>query len=243
MPPLEELSQSFSLVESVDDLLGVFLEFLKPYGFFGCTLGYAPIRRGQIDSTGAAMCTTLDEALLQEYQAAEMATFDLLFELMATRTLPYTKSSIESLFDVTPQQQSVIEYADRNGIGDALLIPLSTRDYCRGATLFTEEPPDAFAQRVANDTPVLRHAAALAMQRAEQLGYGQQTGAAPVLTDRETECLQLAAQGKTIDESAANLGISERTVRFHLANASEKLGTPRRAQAITRAIQQGLIRT
>ena len=240
---LAELLQALSGAADLDSLHAVFLQFLEPYRFYGYTFGYAPIRRGQIDSTGTAFCTTLDPALLDEYLASQLQTFDLVFELMATRNAPYTKSSVESLFEATPQQQSVIDYAERNGLGDALMIPLSTRDFCRGVVLFTEEAPEQFNQRVLQDAPLLRHAAMLAMTRAEQLGFGSPAGDTPLLTERETECLQLLAQGKTNEEIAADLGIGERTVRFHLTNTCQKLGATRRAQALTRAIQQGLIRT
>ncbi|HKJ94827.1 MAG TPA: LuxR family transcriptional regulator [Gammaproteobacteria bacterium] len=61
------------------------------------------------------------------------------------------------------------------------------------------------------------------------------------LTPRERECLLWAAEGKTSWETAQILGISERTVIFHLRNVTEKLNVSSRQQAIARAISQGLI--
>lgn len=61
------------------------------------------------------------------------------------------------------------------------------------------------------------------------------------LSNRETECLALAAHGKTLDEIATVLALSERTVRFHLNNACEKLGTVNRVHAIARASYLGLL--
>lgn len=61
------------------------------------------------------------------------------------------------------------------------------------------------------------------------------------LTQREKECLLWAAEGKTSWETAQILGISERTVIFHLQNVSEKLGVSNRQQAVARAISQRLI--
>lgn len=65
----------------------------------------------------------------------------------------------------------------------------------------------------------------------------------PQLTQRERECLLWAAEGKTAWETAQILGISERTVIFHLQNVGEKLGCNNRQQTIARAIAQGLIST
>lgn len=53
------------------------------------------------------------------------------------------------------------------------------------------------------------------------------------LTQRECEVLSLVARGWTSNHISSVLGISERTVRMHLANASEKLGVSGRAAAAT----------
>lgn len=63
----------------------------------------------------------------------------------------------------------------------------------------------------------------------------------PKLTARERECLLWAAEGKTSWEIARILGISERTVIFHLQNATRRLNASSRQQAVALAISQGLI--
>lgn len=61
------------------------------------------------------------------------------------------------------------------------------------------------------------------------------------LTKREQECLLWTAEGKTSWEVSQILNISERTIIFHLQNASVKLGVANRQQAIAKAIVKGLI--
>jgi DNA-binding CsgD family transcriptional regulator len=61
------------------------------------------------------------------------------------------------------------------------------------------------------------------------------------LTEREKECLLWAAEGKTTWETAQILGISERTVVFHLKNVAEKLNVSNRPAAVARAVSQLLI--
>lgn len=61
------------------------------------------------------------------------------------------------------------------------------------------------------------------------------------LTSRERECLRWAAQGKTTWEISRVVDISEHTARFHLRNACTKLSASNRQQAITKAIQLGLL--
>ncbi|MEL6414040.1 MAG: LuxR C-terminal-related transcriptional regulator [Pseudomonadota bacterium] len=55
------------------------------------------------------------------------------------------------------------------------------------------------------------------------------------LSRREIECLQWLAVGKTISEAACILGISERTLRFHVTNARERLGVSTTMQAVVAA--------
>ena len=61
------------------------------------------------------------------------------------------------------------------------------------------------------------------------------------LTDRELEVLALVARGERSKEIAIQLGISERTVKAHLASIYEKLGVDSRAAAIAIAAQKGIL--
>lgn len=61
------------------------------------------------------------------------------------------------------------------------------------------------------------------------------------LTDRELEVLTFVARGERSKEIASHLGISERTVKAHLASIYSKLGVDSRAAAIAVAAQMGLL--
>jgi len=61
------------------------------------------------------------------------------------------------------------------------------------------------------------------------------------LTDREKEVLGAVAQGQRSKEIAFQMGITERTVKAHLASIYEKLGVDSRAAAIAVAHQRGII--
>ena len=56
---------------------------------------------------------------------------------------------------------------------------------------------------------------------------------------RECEVLSLAADGLTNKEIAFRLGISERTVQFHLNSVFNKTGTQSRTEAVSLAIRRG----
>jgi DNA-binding CsgD family transcriptional regulator len=61
------------------------------------------------------------------------------------------------------------------------------------------------------------------------------------VTARELDVLRLVAQGQTSARIGTELGISERTVRFHLENLFDRLGVHNRTGAVATATRLGLI--
>ena len=61
------------------------------------------------------------------------------------------------------------------------------------------------------------------------------------LTERERDVIQRLARGMSNKEIAAALGVSERTVKFHVASLFTKLGASNRTEAVTRAVHAGLV--
>ena len=62
-----------------------------------------------------------------------------------------------------------------------------------------------------------------------------------LLTERELEVLRGVAQGERSKEIAFRLGITERTVKAHLASIYNRLGVDSRAAAIAVAAQKGIL--
>jgi len=61
------------------------------------------------------------------------------------------------------------------------------------------------------------------------------------LTAREVQVLELLAEGLPNKAIAARLGISDQTVKFHVASISGKLGASNRTDVVRRAARRGLI--
>lgn len=70
---------------------------------------------------------------------------------------------------------------------------------------------------------------------------GQAPAASPLLSQRERQCLAWAARGKTTSDTAVLLGISPRTVAFHLDNTRRKLDATSIAQCVAEAIRRRLL--
>jgi DNA-binding NarL/FixJ family response regulator len=74
-----------------------------------------------------------------------------------------------------------------------------------------------------------------------QVSHQNQVTEIDALTPRELEVLRLLGQGLQNKEIAAELVISERTVKFHVSSIMSKLGAGNRTEAVSLAAQQGLI--
>ena len=68
-------------------------------------------------------------------------------------------------------------------------------------------------------------------------------GDAPALTQRELEVLRLVAAGAPNSRIAAQLWITEQTVKFHLSKVYRKLGVSNRTAASHHAYVHGLLET
>ena len=64
---------------------------------------------------------------------------------------------------------------------------------------------------------------------------------AEALTTREIQVLELMAEGLSNKGIASALGVSDQTVKFHVASISGKLGASNRTDAVRLAVRRGLI--
>lgn len=71
---------------------------------------------------------------------------------------------------------------------------------------------------------------------------GESAATVPLLTPREQAVLERLAQGLSNKQVASALGITERTVKFHVSSVFAKLGAANRTDAVARAAQAGLVR-
>ena len=110
-----------------------------------------------------------------------------------------------------------------------------------GATgyLLKDAPPDdvfrAVRDTARGDTVLAPTVAATLVRRAGS--------PVPLLTSREVEVLELLADGLGNKEVAKHLLVSEATVKAHLSHIYTKLDVETRTGAVTKAIEQRIIRT
>ncbi|MBI1211936.1 MAG: hypothetical protein GC190_10770 [Alphaproteobacteria bacterium] len=123
--------------------------------------------------------------------------------------------------------------------GDALTIPIVGTGGVEGLAILS----GPIERLSALSRSLLQIAVHLAFKRAAQLRNEpvSQSANSSNLSARQTECLRWVALGKTDPEIGIILGVSPRTVRFHLDKAKDKLKVMTRVQAVTKAVKDRLI--
>ena len=79
------------------------------------------------------------------------------------------------------------------------------------------------------------------LERIRKMAASSDEVARAALSDQEKRVLRLAAQGKTNKQIAADLFLSDKTVKHHSSNILSKLNLSSRAQAAVWATQHGLL--
>jgi LuxR family quorum-sensing system transcriptional regulator SinR len=143
-----------------------------------------------------------------------------------------------------PAAEAIFVQLERLGIGpEGISFPLLSRGNRRAAlSVGLPLPPgetSLFLRHYGRDIQALAALFHAAMIEAERPAIKRHRHAA--ITPREREVLHWSAAGKSYWEIAMILGITERTVRFFMSNARQKLDVVSNTQAVAEAVWRGLI--
>jgi DNA-binding CsgD family transcriptional regulator len=147
-----------------------------------------------------------------------------------------------SALSVTPETQKLVRYVqDKKGGRQILSIPL--RPMIGETAIFFMASEMAAEDWEQKKKALLREFQVLASYFHQHILriYGHDASNQILVSARELDCLKWVAAGKTAWEASVILGISERTVRFHLNAAREKLNCLTTTQAVAKAVSQQLI--
>jgi len=117
--------------------------------------------------------------------------------------------------------------------GDGFVVPVFENATLQTLFVFVGERP------LANDaTPVLLQTVAFAIHaRLRDIKDHVPVDEKAEITTREAQCLHWLEEGNSDEEIATILGISKRTVRFHLDNLKKKYGVTRRTQVLAKRLK------
>lgn len=154
-------------------------------------------------------------------------------------------SSSESIMALpSRQQRAFFDDALGFGIKTGITVPIAGGMGRTAAFTLASDEADPALPRLWEQSRELLHTMGLAYHvHAEvKLGASSSSADGTELSQRERECLAWASRGKTMMETGAILGISERGVKHHLDNARLKLGAATLPQAVAIGVRNGSLR-
>src|SRR5262249_35252637 len=145
------------------------------------------------------------------------------------------------------QTDAFLDDASAHGVGSGFAFEFKDTHFVRGIMALSSASPSIDDYRRAAISKKLGEILVLGTYFHEIFRMGViEQGVPPLargaaLSQRQRECLALAAHGLTTEEIAQKLRISTRTTQYHFDSIRTKLGTSTRQEAVARGIAQGLI--
>lgn len=174
--------------------------------------------------------------LMARYDQASMMNSSSILSRLRGSVIPFTVDLEERAGAGDSRDIDVLALFRSHNMSRFAVFPVADPEGQRGAVSFY------------GDRPVLSHQEMLELSMLsihvfDQLYQNSRGGQKPGegLTEREIDCLNWTAAGKTSAEISEILGLSEHTVNHYLNRATRKLDTVNRTQAVAKALRTGII--
>jgi DNA-binding CsgD family transcriptional regulator len=219
---------------SAQDVAQQTMSVAKKLGYHSVSM----VKKNPQEPIGEVLFSNGGAGDIEKYQRDGMVRHDPLVNRGLQSEFPQSGAEIASA-RLSEAERHVLSYVGKaTGCADSLVIPVRRSTNPGGVIVFGGLKPDTSPAARAALT-ILGHCA---FGRIAELKQTRPAPRAKVqLSPRESEVLGWVAKGKCDSEIAIILGMSERTARFHVANAKAKLDTASRVQAVTKAMELGLI--
>lgn len=229
---LEDIWDMIPLESTVDELRGVAAQITRDLGF----QWFAYLR---ISGGNPELISSYPDSLAQLYIKDRLSDADPIVRHARIARMPFFWGDTDDVAcRLTPDDRFTQEAA-RHGIRNGLAIPVYVGYSKFAAMIFAEKTADRPTQSEIQTALTAIHLTALQLHARFAMRPSrsrQNLAAARPLTFRQRQCLTWSARGKTMSETGTILGISERTVLYHLQDARLRLG----AQTITQAVVEAM---
>lgn len=148
------------------------------------------------------------------------------------------------MLTMSADDQDLFE-AIKSGASGYLLKRLDAADFFAYlAELQTGHPPfsPGLAEKILKEFSMQAARSEALVSSASQADAPGEAAPEAALSPRQIQILTLVAQGQTYRQVAETIGLSERTVKYHMAEILEHLHLDNRAQVIAYATRMGLVR-
>lgn len=228
--------EDFAKVSSLDELTRLLRRVSDQLEFEWCVYAL-----GTTSATGEARLALVDgypEPWIEHYFREGYLTCDPVMRYCQAAVLPIRWDNLSDLRD---DERLLMHRAAEFGLQRGVSAPLHGPHGELGVlSVATSQHPKDVSHRLARASIYLPALAGYVHHTLRRVLPEEEHRVKP-LSERERECLSWVTEGKTSWEIGNILGISERTVHFHLGNACRKLGVNNRQHAVARALLLGLL--
>lgn len=191
-----------------------------------------------LDLSSSSIITNWPADLLSSYDKIALLADSPVISRLRGATTPFTYD-VDTIAEERPDRSMSSSRAlfDRFNMPRGAYFPVHDSSGNRGAVSFSgDRPPFSFTELME-----LTYIAIHVYNRLAEI-RDLDNRATDTLTEREIDCLNWTAAGKTSVEIAEILGLSEHTINHYLNRATKKLDTVNRTQAVAKALRIGLIK-
>lgn len=229
----------FNRLQSLDEITQLCRRYSHQMGFDDFI--YALRIPTQFSESRVVVINGYPDAWLERYWEQDYAQHDPVVAFCSQRTLPVLWKDL--MMDKHSLSAKVMNEAAEFGLKAGVSMPVHSPQGEMGILSCTLDNCSQKSNRelIQEAVPYVQLMASHLHEAVRRVLALAGTESREPLTFREQECLRWAADGKTSWEISQLLGISERTVNFHLNNSMIKMDVCNRQHAIARAILHGLI--
>lgn len=233
-----EFAEQVRRVNTARELSTLAEDFTRDIGFRHFAIAHHVDHRIQRD--GATLIHNYPRAWEDYFRENSLYYVDPVFQASERAVVGFSWNSIPRLMNVTEKQRAMLRAAARHGIVNGFTVPFHVPGEPSASCSFVAPR----SGRIPRETRMQAQlAAAFAFDAARQLLLTKNTslGGKTPMTERQRECVILAARGNTDSQIAGALGIGIETVKMHLKAARERYGVSKRMTLAVRALQEGQI--
>lgn len=239
MDTLHFLGQSLENSNSVDDIKRVCEKFCASYGFEFYLFGVCDA--ASLTAPKVSIITNYPDEWMNFYSVEKMQKNDPVVKYCWANTVPIRWLDLIHLETyVNAHGEQILIRAREFGLQDGLSVPIKSPTGEIALLSVATSNLEGLDERMSNLLHTAQYFGNAVFERYMRVQLKPEERNF-YLTDREKECLFWVCEGKTAWEISKILGITERTVTFHMTSAMNKMGAVNRQHAAAKAILHGLI--
>jgi LuxR family transcriptional regulator, quorum-sensing system regulator CciR len=222
--------------DRLEDLQALMGEVASRFGFSAFALVHH-VPNPHAPPDGALRLTNYPERWQEAFTAMELYSDDPVHALAQRRVAPFMWRDVPRLLSLTRRQRATLHEAASFGLAQGYTVPLHgpPGDLSASASFVESGRGSTLTGQI-----FLTHLTMVAAERARELSLPVRAPrAARPMTDRQRDCMVLAARGKSDFIIARLLGISPNAVKRHIEAARERYGVASRIQLLAHLLMAG----